>query len=103
MANKVTKEQIKHIANLAKLEFNDSELEKFETEFNNILDYVSMIQECDTSDIEFEHNMNDYVGSVLQEDTPRPSLPIEKVVLNATQGRAKGRYIKTSKIVSKEE
>ncbi len=103
MANKVTKEQIKHIAHLAKLELSEEEVVKFENEFNNILDYVSQIQECDTSDIEFEHNMDDFKGDVLQEDKVMPSLSIKKVELNATKGRYKNRYIKTSKIVNKEE
>lgn len=103
MANKVTKDQVKQIAKLAKLELTDQEVDKFEGEFNNILDYVSMIQECDTSDIEFEHNMNNYDAQILQEDVVSESLPVEKVTLNATEGRAKNRYIKTSKIVSKEE
>ena len=102
MAKKVTKEEIKHIADLAKLEFTDQELEKFEGEFNNILDYVSMIQECNTTGIEFEHNLNDFKGDILQEDLIKPSLPIEKVVLNATDGRSKGRYIKTSRMVNKD-
>lgn len=103
MANKVTKDQVKQIAKLAKLELTDQEVDKFEGEFNNILDYVSMIQECDTSDIEFEHNLQKYDAQILQEDAVKDSLPNSKVTLNATEGRSKGNYIKTSKIVSKEE
>jgi len=98
----VTIEEIKHIANLAKLKFTDAELAKFASEFNNILDYISQIKECDTSDIEFEHHLNNFTGNVLQPDEIKPSLPQAKVLQNATDGRTKNGYIRTSKIVSKE-
>lgn len=99
---KLTKDEIKHIASLAKLEFDDSELEKFSDEFNNILEYVSMIQECDTAGIEFEHNLQDFKGSVLHKDKARPSPSRDKLLQNATDGRSKMGYIIVSKIVNKE-
>jgi aspartyl-tRNA(Asn)/glutamyl-tRNA(Gln) amidotransferase subunit C len=102
MAKEVTKEEIKHIASLAKLSFSDSELEKFENEFNEILNYVSKIQECDVSGIDFEHNLQDFEGQVLQEDSVKLSLPRGKALQNATGNRNNGKYIRTSKIVNKE-
>lgn len=98
----LTKDEIKHIADLAKLKFTDEELEKFSSEFNSILDYVSLIKECDTTGIEFEHNLDKFKGSVLQEDVAKASLSREEVLKNATNGRNKNGYIRTSKIVSKE-
>ena len=98
----VSEEEIKHIAELAKLEFSGKELKRFEGEFNNILDYISQIQECDTKGIEFEHNLQNYSGKVLQEDIPQKSLPVEKLMMNATDGRNKQNYIRTSKMISKE-
>jgi len=98
----LTKEEIKHIADLAKLRFTDEELEKFSGEFNSILDYISQIKECDTTGIEFEHNLDTFDGDVLQEDITRPSLSRDEVLENATNGRSKNGYVRTSKIVSKE-
>ncbi len=100
---RLTKEEIQHIAKLAKLVLSDSELEKYSTEFNSILDYVSSIQNVDVSGIEEEHHLKDFQGSILQEDVGKPSLETEKALQNATDGRRKGRFVKTSKIVSKEE
>jgi len=99
---KITKKEIKHIAVLAKLSFNDSELQIFEKEFNSILEYISTINECDTTGIEFEHNLSDFKGLVLQEDIKRPSIKRDQLLMNATDGRNKNGYIRTSKIVSKE-
>jgi aspartyl-tRNA(Asn)/glutamyl-tRNA(Gln) amidotransferase subunit C len=100
---KLTKEEILHIAKLAKLELTEAELEKYSNEFNSILEYVSSIQEVDVTGIDEEHHLKDFQGSVLQEDVVRPSLPTDKVLQNATDGRRKGSFVKTSKIVSKEE
>ncbi len=97
----VTKDEIKHIAKLSKLQFSDTELDKFEKEFNSILDYVSQVNECDVSDIEFEHNMNDYKGQVLKEDVVTKGLERKDALKNATQGREKLGYIKTSKMIEK--
>ncbi|MEO6729338.1 MAG: Asp-tRNA(Asn)/Glu-tRNA(Gln) amidotransferase subunit GatC [Candidatus Dojkabacteria bacterium] len=98
----LTKEEIKKIAGLAKLDFSDTQLDKFAGEFNEILGYVSLIQECDTTGIEFEHNLNDFQGSVLQKDEVKPSTPQDKLMQNATDGRNKFGYIVTSKIINKE-
>jgi len=98
----LSNEEIKHIADLAKLKFTDSGLDKFSAEFNSILEYISQIKECDTTEIEFEHNLHNFKGRVLQEDISRASLPNAEVLKNATEGRSKGGYVRTSKIVSKE-
>lgn len=99
----LSKEEIIYIANLAKLKLTDSEVEKFQNEFNNILDYISLIQECDTKDIGDEHHLENFVGEVLQEDIPVTSLTQDQVLSNATNGRNKEGYIRTSKIISKED
>ena len=101
--SKITKDQIKHIADLAKLDLTEEELAKFDREFNDILGYVSQIEECDTEGIEFEHNLEDYKGTVLQEDVVREeSIPKKKMLQNATNGRGKNGYIRTSRMVGGE-
>jgi len=101
--SKVTKDEIKRIAKLAKLQFNDVELARFEKEFNDILTYVSKIQEVDVAGIEIEHNIENHFGNKLAEDIIKPSLSNAKATQNATKGRSKNGYFRTSKIVSKEE
>lgn len=101
--SKVTKEEIVKIAKLAKLEFSEVELAKFETEFNAILGYVSKIQEVDVTGIEFEHNIENHKGNKLAADIIKPSLSKTNALKNATKGRNKNGYFKTSKIVNKDE
>lgn len=48
----LTKEQVHHIAKLARLSLSDEEVGRYATELTAILGYVSMLQEVDTSGVE---------------------------------------------------
>ncbi|MDQ6986059.1 MAG: Asp-tRNA(Asn)/Glu-tRNA(Gln) amidotransferase subunit GatC [Candidatus Dojkabacteria bacterium] len=101
--NKITKEQVSHIAKLSKLDLNEEELDKYEGEFNSILSYISLIDECATDGLEFEHNLADYNGNVLRKDEVKAStLSKEKLLSNATNGRSKNGYIRVSKVIDKD-
>lgn len=102
MANKiVSQEDIKKIAYLARLELNEIEEKKFVGEINNILEYVSQIDSCDTNGISETHNLEDYKGSVLQEDIIKSFWDTQDLLSNAGKYRIKQGFIKTSKMVSK--
>lgn len=45
----LTKDQVRHIAKLARLTLTDGEVEKFAKEMTSILQYVDMLSEVDTS------------------------------------------------------
>lgn len=97
----LTKEEVKKIASLAKLSFTDEELDKFIQQFNSILDYIRLIDDCDTEGIEDTHNLEDYSDEVLQEDIAQLGLSRDAALMNAVDRVVYG-YIKTSQIVSKE-
>jgi aspartyl-tRNA(Asn)/glutamyl-tRNA(Gln) amidotransferase subunit C len=48
----ITKETVASIAHLARLEFSDSEMEKFTGQLNDILGYMEKLNELDTSKVE---------------------------------------------------
>ena len=48
----LSKDQVRHIAKLARLRLSDTETEKFSKELTNILQYVDMLGEVDTSGVE---------------------------------------------------
>lgn len=48
----VTNEEVKYIANLARLRFTDEETEKLAGEMNKILEYMDELQEVDTTNVE---------------------------------------------------
>lgn len=48
----LTKEEVLHIAKLARLELSEEEVEKFRTQLSEILEYVGQLQRVDTEGIE---------------------------------------------------
>jgi len=48
----VTKKEVEHIAELARLKFSDEELESYTEELNQILAYVEKLNELDTENVE---------------------------------------------------
>jgi len=48
----ITKEEVKHIAKLARLGLTEKEIEKFQRELSSILDYIEKLKEVDLSEIE---------------------------------------------------
>lgn len=48
----LSKDQVRHIAKLARLRLTDAEVKKFSTELTQILQYVDMLSEVDTKGVE---------------------------------------------------
>jgi aspartyl-tRNA(Asn)/glutamyl-tRNA(Gln) amidotransferase subunit C len=48
----LSESQVRHIAKLARLGLSDDEVKKFSTQLTNILQYIEVLNECDTSLIE---------------------------------------------------
>lgn len=48
----LTKDQVRHIAKLARLQLTEIEVEKFAKELTSILQYIDMLQEVDTKNVE---------------------------------------------------
>lgn len=49
---KLTKEQVEHVAKLARLELSAAEVKKFQMQLSGILDYVEQLNEVSTEGIE---------------------------------------------------
>ena len=60
----LTREEVLKIAKLAKLEFNEEEIEKFQVELNDILKYIDILDEVDTQNVEplkyINHDVNNF-------------------------------------------
>jgi len=78
---KLTKEEIRKIADLANIHIDDLELEKYGEWIAEILEYVKMLDDIDISDFKYEPHVE--LTNVLREDITEPSLTQEQ----ATSGR----------------
>ncbi|MDD4332955.1 MAG: Asp-tRNA(Asn)/Glu-tRNA(Gln) amidotransferase subunit GatC [Patescibacteria group bacterium] len=48
----LSKEEIQHIANLARLDLTEEELEKYGSQLSNVLSYIDQLKEVDVTDTE---------------------------------------------------
>lgn len=79
---KITREEVEHVARLARLALDEAELDTLTGQMDAILDYVDQLKELKTDDIvPTAHAVP--VENAFREDTVRPSLPKEKALQNA--------------------
>lgn len=79
---RISKQEIEHIASLARLSLSEKEKELFGSQLSSILDYMEKLNELDTKDIEPTSHVLP-LSNVMRDDIPRPSIPREDALLNA--------------------
>jgi aspartyl-tRNA(Asn)/glutamyl-tRNA(Gln) amidotransferase subunit C len=78
----LSKEQVEHIAALARLKLSPKEIEKFASELTVILDYVEQLAEVDTEGVELKDQFIT-AENVFREDKCRKSLSRGEALANA--------------------
>jgi aspartyl-tRNA(Asn)/glutamyl-tRNA(Gln) amidotransferase subunit C len=78
----ITREEVLHVAKLARLELTDEEVERLTQQLGAILDAVSKVSELDLSDVPPTSHPLGLVNA-WGEDVPHESLPLDKVFANA--------------------
>jgi aspartyl-tRNA(Asn)/glutamyl-tRNA(Gln) amidotransferase subunit C len=78
----ITREDVLHVAKLARLEIPEEEIDRVRDQLGAILEAVGKVGELDLSDVEPTSHPLDLVN-VWAEDVPRPSLPREEALANA--------------------
>jgi aspartyl-tRNA(Asn)/glutamyl-tRNA(Gln) amidotransferase subunit C len=80
----ITREEVLHVARLARLELRDEEVERFTEQLSAILEAVATVSELDLTDVEPTAHPLDLVN-VWAEDEPRPCLSQDKALANAPE------------------
>ena len=80
----ISKDEVLHVARLARLALTDQEIERLTEELGAILDAVGVVAELDLSDVPPTSHPLDLVN-VWDEDEPRESLPLDDVFANAPE------------------
>jgi aspartyl-tRNA(Asn)/glutamyl-tRNA(Gln) amidotransferase subunit C len=80
----IDREQLTHVAHLARLELSDDELERLGAQLNDIIAAVSKVSELDLSDVPATSHPLDVVN-VWAEDEPHESLPVDEALANAPE------------------
>ncbi len=79
---KLTLDQVRHVAELARLGLRDDELEALAGELSSILEYIDQLEQLDTAAIAPTAQVGELVD-VMREDEVRPSLDPEDSLRNA--------------------
>ena len=80
---KLTKSEVKHIAKLANLKLTKTEVKKFASQLSETLDYVDILKELDTKNVE-PISQGTGLENVVREDKPAPSLSQDEVLSGAS-------------------
>ena len=78
----ITKDEVLHVARLARLELTDEEVDRFTEQLSAILQAVDKVSELGLSDVEPTAHPLDLVN-VWADDEPGPSLPVDEALANA--------------------
>lgn len=96
---KITKEDVEHVAKLARLEVSEDEKAEFAKDLSSILEYIDKLNQAGTEGVEPTAHILP-IHNVFREDIVKPSLPIEEALMNAPDREE--RYIKVPAILENE-
>jgi aspartyl-tRNA(Asn)/glutamyl-tRNA(Gln) amidotransferase subunit C len=78
----IDRDQVLHVARLARLRLSEDEVGRMSSELSSILGHIEKIEELDLDDVEPTSHVVE-VDNVLREDEPRPSWPRERILEGA--------------------
>ncbi len=80
----ITTDGVSHVANLARLEFNEEETEDFTEQLSRILEYIGKLNELDTDDVPLTSHIH-LQYNITKADVVKTSLNRNAVLANAPE------------------
>jgi aspartyl-tRNA(Asn)/glutamyl-tRNA(Gln) amidotransferase subunit C len=78
----IDRDQVLHVARLARLRLSEDEIDRMSRELSGVLDHIEKISELDLAGVEPTSHVV-ALENVLRADEPRPSWPRERVLEGA--------------------
>ncbi len=86
---KISKDEVKYVAGLARISFDEDEIDKLQSELSAVLEYADALNKVDTEGVApTEHILP--IKNVFRKDEAKESLPLEEVFKNAPDTEAGG-------------
>ena len=79
---KLTRDEVLHIARLARLGLTEDEVDRFQEQLSNLLEHFETLQQVDTSNVSPTAQAIN-LQNVMRDDTVAPSLSADEVLANA--------------------
>ncbi|WP_134699722.1 Asp-tRNA(Asn)/Glu-tRNA(Gln) amidotransferase subunit GatC [Ammoniphilus sp. YIM 78166] len=80
--SEISREQVEHVAKLARLNLTEDETVQYTSQLNSILNFFEKLDELDTDQVEPTSHVLE-VYNVMREDEERPSIDREEALRNA--------------------
>ena len=101
---KIARKDVEYVAALANLQLSSAERERMEKDLNSILDYIDMLSEVDTSNVDPMAQVQSVsetgtASDPLRADELRPCLPRELALKNAPQ--SDGSFFRVPKVIER--
>jgi aspartyl-tRNA(Asn)/glutamyl-tRNA(Gln) amidotransferase subunit C len=93
---KLSREEVLHIARLARMALTEEEITRLSGQLSNLLEHFQVLQEVNTDNVE-PMTQSVELRSVMREDSVAPSLPPEDVLANAP--RREGEYFRVKAVL----
>ncbi len=93
---KLSRDEVLHIARLARLGLSEAEVDKFSEQLSNILENFAILQQVDTTDVP-PTTQSLPLQNVLRDDEVADSLPQSEVLANAP--RKEGDYFRVRAVL----
>lgn len=87
---RITKDQVQHVADLARLTFSDEEIESYTEQLDKIIEFSEELNEVNTDGVKPTSHAID-IQNVLREDQVKPS-PSRKESMKNAPDQADGQY-----------
>jgi aspartyl-tRNA(Asn)/glutamyl-tRNA(Gln) amidotransferase subunit C len=94
--SRISLDQVKHVANLARLAITEEEAQLFAKNLDAIIGFAEQLNELDTTGVKPTSHVLD-IKNVFREDEAKQGLPVEQVVKNAPD--SKDGYIRVPSIL----
>ncbi len=93
----LTKQEIEHIAKLARIEFNDDDIELMRKDLSSIIDYFGKLKEVDVENIQPSTHSVDVKNVVRKDSSKKPDLNLAKSLVEAAPNK-ENKYIRSRPI-----
>lgn len=92
----ISRDDVRYLARLSRLKFSEEEEERLAGELGNILDYMDLLSEVDTEDVEPMTHVLDLVN-VVRPDEVQQRITREEALRNAPS--ADSDYVRVPKVI----
>jgi aspartyl-tRNA(Asn)/glutamyl-tRNA(Gln) amidotransferase subunit C len=98
MSSTLTRQDVLRIAELARLDLTDAEVDRFTPQLGEILGYAQQIQEIDTSGVAPMSHAG-ASEAAWRDDEPRPCLGVDVALANAPDADTRAGLFKVPKVL----